>query len=482
MLDALQVLLVDGEPSTEPLGGETDFLAVAFSLGASDADAFRVEIATDSQADFLTAANPQLIVLANVASLTPAQAQCLQRLVASGVGLMIFAGEQIDPDNYNQVLFREGAGLLPAAIDSIEDQEVLGLTLEDETASPLAALGQLNPAVLSRIKIRKFLRLKLPATLPAGVRVLARWNDPAGSPAAIEKAVGRGRVLLWSVTADKAWSDWPKDPSYVLAMREAAKALVRSDAQTHNLVAGEAIRRQVSATHAISHAEAELPDAERPQPLAIEATEPGQADAGRSLVCADTRRAGLYKLQWQDAQAGAGTDLFAVNPDVRESALARIADDDLRKLWGAGRRSHPRRGGRGCAGRGRGTGNLAHFWRWVYWGCWCWRLAWPHGPGVSTEIARACWHFMTEFFHWLLGINESPDLIDGGSWAVRCQALPEGLRAVVLVACGCAAIWGVWWLYRLEGARSVRPRGGCSSACGWRLWPAWPECSSNWSW
>jgi hypothetical protein len=350
VIDALQVLLVDGEPSTEPLGGESDFLAIAFSLGSSDADAFRVDVATDSQSDFLATATPRLIVLTNVASLNSAQAQRLQRLVASGVGLMIFPGEQVDPDNYNQMLFRDGAGLLPAAIDSIEDQEALGLTLEDETASPLAALGQLNPAVLARIKIRKFLRLKLPATLPTGVRVLARWNDPAASPAAIEKVVGRGRVLLWTVTADKAWSDWPKDPSYVLAMREAAKALVRGDGQSHNLVAGEVLRKPLAATHAISHAEVETPEADRPQPLAIEIADSQQAGSEQStgekspaersaseqaLVCADTRHAGLYKLHWQDAQAGAGADTFAVNPDVRESDLRRIADDDLRKLWGA---------------------------------------------------------------------------------------------------------------------------------------------------
>ena len=155
VLDGLPAVLVDGEPSTESLGGETDFLAVAFSLGANDADAFRLEIVTDAQADFLAGTNPRLIVLANVASLSVAQAQRLERLVASGVGLMIFPGDGVDPDNYNQVLYRDGAGLLPAAIDSVEDQEAQGLALEDLQASPLAALAQLNPAVLSRIKIRK---------------------------------------------------------------------------------------------------------------------------------------------------------------------------------------------------------------------------------------------------------------------------------------------------------------------------------------
>ena len=223
----------------------------------------------------------------------------------------------------------------------------------------LAALAQLNPAVLSRIKVRKYLRLGLPAE-SKGVRVLARWNDPAGSPAAVEKAVGRGRVLLWTVTADKGWSDWPSDPTYVLAMREAAKALVRDDAREHTLTAGEPLRRPVAATHDISEAEIEKPGAERPQPLAIEVSAPQQTPPTKTLVDADTRLAGLYRLRWQDAQAGPATDLMAVNPDVRESALSanrqRRAEQEI---GGDDSGNHCGRRIGDVAGLGRRTRNLA---------------------------------------------------------------------------------------------------------------------------
>jgi Aerotolerance regulator N-terminal len=334
VIDNLHVVLVDGEPSSEPLAGEVDFLALAFSLGASDADSFRVEVIPEGQWDWLTTSRPHLIVLANVASLTPAVADRLTKLVESGVGLMIFPGDQVDPDNYNQVLFHQGSGLMPGGIESVEDQELAGLVLDGEATGPLAALGQLNPAVLSRIKVRKFLRLSLPAD-GKNVRVLARWNDPSASPAAIEKLVGKGHILLWTVTADKNWSDWPSDPSYVLAMREAAKSLVRDDGREHTLIAGEAIRRPVAATHDISQAEVEKPGAERPVPLAIEVSGPKQNPPTKTLVDTDTRLAGLYRLRWNDAQAGPGTDLVAVNADVRESALERITNDQLRQKWGA---------------------------------------------------------------------------------------------------------------------------------------------------
>jgi hypothetical protein len=62
---------------------------------------------------------------------------------------------------------------------------------------------------------------------------------------------------------------------------------------------------------------------------------------------------------------------------------------------------------------------------------------------------------MEQFIRWLLGITHSPDLIEGGSWTLRCQALPEGITAVGYSALVLLAIVGVWWLYRLEG-RVVR--------------------------
>ena len=114
-IDTLNVVMVDGDPSSEPLPGEVDFLALAFSLGATDADSFHVEVIPDGQWDWLSTARPHLIVLANVASLTAAYADRLTKLVESGVGLMVFPGDQVDPDNYNQVLYRGGKGLLPGA-------------------------------------------------------------------------------------------------------------------------------------------------------------------------------------------------------------------------------------------------------------------------------------------------------------------------------------------------------------------------------
>ncbi|HEV3024360.1 MAG TPA: hypothetical protein VGX76_17915, partial [Pirellulales bacterium] len=203
--------------------------------------------------------------------------------------------------------------------------------------SPLAALGQLTPAALERIKVRKTYEVRLPADEAEGIRVLARWNNQAAAPAAIEKVVGAGRVLLWTTAADRSWSDWPTDSSYVLGMREAARAIAKSTVSADRFTAGEALSAELPASHDITLPAIELPGAKEPKPLVLgdEGEGADKSKTTRALSYADTSRAGLYKMTWQDSVAGAVSRSFAVNPDRRESDLARKSPSDLKQLFGA---------------------------------------------------------------------------------------------------------------------------------------------------
>jgi hypothetical protein len=338
--DNLHLVLVDGEPSAEPFQGETDFLGLALSLAIGESRAFQVEILTDAEWAAAPTSDPDLVVLANVASLNPAQVDRLRKLVESGAGLIVFPGDQIDPDNYNRQLFRDGKGLLPAQFEAPVDEPVSGLLLEENSPSAVDALRQLSPPVLGRIKINKRYGVRLAADDDPAVRVLARWNDAASSPALLEKTIGRGRVLLWTIAADKSWSDWPTEPSYVLAMRETAKAVARTDSGTHELTAGEVLRCPVSGERRISSPTLEIPGGDEPRALTIEAGDTAATAGGESgdvppqnLAWTDTSKAGLYRLNWHETPGGAASNVFAVNPDARESELARIPVAELQQRW-----------------------------------------------------------------------------------------------------------------------------------------------------
>ena len=113
--------------------------------------------------------------------------------------------------------------------------------------------------MLQRIKIRKSYEVRLPEGEAEGVRVLARWNNAAAAPAAVQKVFGRGQVVLWTTAADRGWSDWPTESSYVLAVREAARAIARSTASLHEFAAGQPLRVALPPSHDVTLPTIEVP-------------------------------------------------------------------------------------------------------------------------------------------------------------------------------------------------------------------------------
>jgi hypothetical protein len=165
--------------------------------------------------------------------------------------------------------------------------------------------------------------------------VLARWNDAARSPAVIERVVGDSRVLLWTTTADRAGNDWPVEPSFVLAVREAVRGTARPTPLSNTVLAGDRPRRVVRTSHQVSNVRLTLPGSG--EPLALSAVPLSSKEAGDSgptvaIDLPDTRRAGLYRVSWDEGPLGTQQDVFAANPDPRESALERIAEKELRAM------------------------------------------------------------------------------------------------------------------------------------------------------
>src|SRR5205807_3343510 len=137
---------------------------------------------------------------------------------------------------------------------------------------PLAALGKIAPAALARIKARRFMAAEVPQRAE-GVRVLARWNDPEGHPAVIEKRFGKGRVIFWTVSANKQWSDWPIDPTYVLAVRSAAMSIARSEAHADNVTAGTPLQYVLEEGQAATEAKVSTSTRDGVETAAIEKPE-----------------------------------------------------------------------------------------------------------------------------------------------------------------------------------------------------------------
>ena len=332
--DTLLIRLVDGDPSSEPFGSEVDYLAAPLSIGIGAAEAWRVETALDN--DFLSPRRdlPDVLVLANVAAPTPDQADRLNTLVREGMGLLIFTGSKLDVGLYNDLLYRPDRRILPCSLKALVDENIRGLFVEPLHPSPLEKLLELKPTALERVAVRQFMSVNEPAEGDQ-VRVLSRWNNPTRSPAVIERNLGDGRVLLWTTTADRAGNDWPIEPSFVLAVREAVRGSARPTRLVNTVTAGERMKRIIRSSHQLTNILLSSPGSGEPRALTATplVEDPGDRAPASEISVPDTRQPGLYRIAWDEGPLGNQQDLYAANPDPRESALERIPTPELKKLF-----------------------------------------------------------------------------------------------------------------------------------------------------
>ncbi len=332
------VTLVDGVPSAQPFESETDFLSLAFNVGAKPWNLQRLTEFSPRTVSSSSAELPDVLVLANVSSFTADQVNALEKVVGKGMGLIIFGGDQVDVDAYNQRLYKDGKGLLPLRIDHPADTPTAGIVIEKDPQSPLASMAKLLPAALARVRTRQYMTVHgaaLGATLPEGVSILARWNNAENPPAVIEKSFGKGRVLLFTTTAGKRWTDWPLDPTYVLGVRSAALGIARSQDPGSSLSAGEEIRLPFDPGRAVIDPKITTPLSKIPDPVTAEAI-PAQSpqDVATLLHYAHTWHAGFYTLSWRDEKSKPASVVVSVNPPASESDLQPLTDTQLADLLG----------------------------------------------------------------------------------------------------------------------------------------------------
>ena len=117
--EAVNVLLVDGDPQSEPFQSETDYLAQALSpeeKSAGSPSQVKVTVVNESQIGARDLTPFDAVVLANVAQFTGAEVSSLDAYLKQGGGVVIFGGDQVVVENYNSILFDSGKGILPAEI------------------------------------------------------------------------------------------------------------------------------------------------------------------------------------------------------------------------------------------------------------------------------------------------------------------------------------------------------------------------------
>jgi len=332
--DTLDVLLVDGAPGgADDLSSGTGYLRLALDPGDDQTAPTRFEPIVYDVGRFEESAadlpHMDAIVLANVGGLSAAAAQSLAQLVSSGTPLLIFMGDNVLPQLYEERL--APLGLLPATLPDVPvrgdpdgrgGEDYVTLVLPEPPPAALALFADPRLAVLLQVPVFAWRELQ---PLPDS-HVLASFADATGhtTPAIVEGRLQRGRIVMVATSADTRWSLLPRNPAlWVPLVHELLTALIAPDAGQANVPVGQ-VPTLVVEGFPLS---AQLTD---PSGAVTVLERPASERVGpRAVLRLDSTpfdQAGPYKLEVTTSGGPDGKQVLALAalPDAREGDLRAI--------------------------------------------------------------------------------------------------------------------------------------------------------------
>jgi hypothetical protein len=358
--DRVSVLIVDGQPQPEPWRSETSFLEAAFRVGSESVANERLSVIepkciTQGDLEQMTkdASRGRLedydvVFLANVSDFSPDAATAIDSYVKNGGSLFIFLGEMVVPERYNEVLFREGQGVLPAKLlEWAGDKERMtsfGLDVL-EFSHPVFIFfdSENHRKLLAPLRTYVYYKTEVPQGRK-DTNVLAVYKDPDRSPAVIEKSYGRGRVLLVTTTSSMEWNAWAVRPFFVCFLNEAVSYLSRGSGAGLNILVGDVFHKVYPSREFAQEVHIITPTGETVKkaltPLLSSEKEKKDSEEGEQefvLLHSETDKSGIYRIVLaQEATVGSAperTECFAVNVDTRESNMEKIVQSELTEAF-----------------------------------------------------------------------------------------------------------------------------------------------------
>ncbi len=326
----VRALVVNGSPSPVRFRDEAFFVEAALTAPGSPVSPTFRDTESASEEKF---ASYDVVFLLNVRDLPKARIAELTQFVENGGGLFVSLGDQADPDVYEN-----GIGtLLPRALHLIKTAAERGAESAQKNAAHFAKvdfahpvfsvfIGEARNGLLAAPTFRYFL-LKPGSD---AVRVIAAYDD--GAPAMAEAARGRGRVIAYTSTVDRDWSDWPIQPSFLPAVQRIASYLAGAldEREGKSVTVGEPV--SLDAPPGIDLTSTIGPDGRE---QAIRVGEKGP-------YVSDTHLPGIYRVKGHASKERERIipELgFSVHVDPRESDLTRLDERELVAYFGEGTRT-----------------------------------------------------------------------------------------------------------------------------------------------
>ncbi len=300
----IDVLVIDGDPQPGSYRDEAFYLERALAtspdVSAAVVDPFQAEKAGLDGYDVAFLINPGAI--------SEPLLRSLEAGLQSGMGLFVALGDKLR-------LHEPWLASLPARLKGPQDlsssSTPAGLRTDATRIGPLAGVASAATG-LEGVKVEK--RFVADDLGKRGARTVLVYDD--GLPALVEGTWHQGRVLLWTSTLDRDWTDLPIRPGFVMLIQESVRYLTpkRAFLEHRSALAGETVPLVAPATAAA---------------LVIRGPsgkswtfERGSADGGAPLRFSDTAAPGAYRVLAERRDGHGLVELadqaFLVRPDPGE--------------------------------------------------------------------------------------------------------------------------------------------------------------------
>lgn len=313
----VKVLLVDGDPSLSLVARETFFLQEALRPERlSFTSPIDVQVVSPEELDAEKLQGRDVVIMANVPA--PGDGSALNSFVTSGGGLIVFWGDNCDPEEYRRSL----ASILPARPSVIGDGgpdspfRVTAIEYDHEV------LEVFRPPEGGTFSTAAFFRRLEVAGEEPGTVVPARFGD--GAPFILEGAAGKGKVVLFTSTADLAWNDLATKPVFVPLMRRMVLAL-----------SGNLVREEQA--DLVAGREVVIPGKAEAAFTTLSVTDPGGKERGVEFLPRKGSVQAVFRDTWAtgfyEHSGRGGEGIFAVNVPPEESDLRPLEEADLQSRF-----------------------------------------------------------------------------------------------------------------------------------------------------
>jgi hypothetical protein len=339
VVQALPVLLVDGEEKPDVPLRASDFLRDALSPARDTSPAVKVRVVTSTEFNAAmlreggpnqkAEERPRVLILNNVPTLNTLQQEAVEAFLNEGGGVLVTLGERVKADEYNEKFFRDNKGWLPARLDrALGDENQVAKAarpLRESLVHP--ALEMFRKPGIGGIDIAWFTRWwkLIPPSDEEKGSTIAKY-DRQEDPFLIEGHRGDGRVIVAAVPLDNTWRTNLVDlPAYVPLLHELVYYLAGARAAEHNLEPGQALHYRLPRDASLEGLLLQSPSDPEPKPLIVGADEEDKVYSARMveqaqgplLIHEGLGETGIWKLTTQDRQ----TVYYVVQPDPREADL-----------------------------------------------------------------------------------------------------------------------------------------------------------------